>query len=90
MNVYNRAATSERYMFHNNPQKLRKTIRRSTCTYVVLKKLAIGQTLYESQIRPNSSYDLLVLPRILSRSSSTYIPKVLHDQRDCLALQQTD
>jgi hypothetical protein len=43
-------------MFHNRPQKLRKTMRRSTGTKVVLKKLAIGQTLYESKMRPKSSY----------------------------------
>lgn len=43
-------------MFHNNPQKLRNIMRFSTGKYVVEKKLAIGQTLYESNMRPKSSY----------------------------------
>jgi hypothetical protein len=42
-------------MFHIRPQKLRKIMRRSTGQYVVLKKLAIGQTLYESQMSLKSS-----------------------------------
>jgi hypothetical protein len=42
-------------MFHINPQKLRKIMRFSTWKYVVEKKFAIGQTLYESNIRPNNS-----------------------------------
>ena len=44
-------------MFQSSPQKLRNTMRRSTGTYVVLKKFAIGQTLYESKIKPKSSYN---------------------------------
>jgi hypothetical protein len=42
-------------MFHSSPQKLRKIMRFSTGKYVVEKKLAMGQTLYESKINPNSS-----------------------------------
>jgi hypothetical protein len=53
--IYNRAATSERYIFQSNPQKLRNIMRFSTWKYVVEKKLAIGQTLYESKMSPNSS-----------------------------------
>lgn len=56
-------------MFHNKPQKLSKIMRRSTGQYVVLKKLAIGQTLYESQISLKSSCqnvnELLALQLIL-------------------------
>ena len=55
---YKRAATSERYMFQSSPQKLRKIMRFSTGKYVVLKKLAMGQTLYESKMRPNSSFNM--------------------------------
>jgi len=44
-------------MFHNSPQKLRKIMRFSTGKYVVEKKLAIGQTLYESKISPRSSFN---------------------------------
>jgi hypothetical protein len=53
--IYSRAATSERYIFHNRPQQLRKIMRFSTGKYVVEKKLAIGQILYESKMRPKSS-----------------------------------
>jgi hypothetical protein len=65
-------------------------MRFSTGKYVVEKKLAIGQTLYESKIRPKSSCitcQLIHTP--VARLYSTHVSKVLHNQRNSLVLQKT-
>jgi hypothetical protein len=73
-------------MFHNSPQKLRNIMRFSTWKYVVEKKLAIGQTLYESQMRPRSSYLQVSLVDIMY--GWTYVVEVLRYQGHGLVLQK--
>jgi len=63
-------------------------MRFSTWKYVVEKKLAIGQTLYESKMRPKSSY-IICQPQFACHiACSTYVVEVLCDQGQGLVLQK--
>jgi hypothetical protein len=66
-------------------------MRRSTGIKVVLMKLAIGQTLYESKMRPNSSCSSISSTHG-SRSSAwpTHISKVLPNHHHRLSLHKTN
>lgn len=79
-------------MFHSRPQKLRKTIRRSTGMKVVLKKLAIGHTLYESKMRPKSSCSGVSLWVCFGSSNpwSTYVSEILADHSHGLTLHDAN
>jgi hypothetical protein len=67
-------------------------MRRSTGINVVLKKLAIGQTLYESKMRPKSSWVYVNHCICNSRlmTSWTYISKVLRNQCHGFTFHDTD
>jgi hypothetical protein len=63
-------------------------MRFSTGKYVVEKKLAMGQTLYESKMRPKSSCKCVrtPFPRDLA-SCPTYVVEILRNHRHSLVLQ---
>lgn len=65
-------------------------MRFSTGKYVVEKKLAIGQTLYESKMRPKSSFPYVSLQTCIVESISAYISEILHDHRNRLVLEEPD
>ena len=65
-------------------------MRRSTGQYVVLKKLAMGQTLYESQISLKSSWWGCQQCLQLWFGADTYIVKALCDLGTGLAFQEAD
>jgi hypothetical protein len=75
-------------MFHKSPQKLRKIMRFSTWKYVVEKKLAMGQTLYESKMRPSSSWKCVSNCVFWQMHGIAYITEVLYNKRHRLMLHE--